>query len=138
MGQPAHERDILEHLMAAAVRPHRDARMRGADLHIEVGIGHGVADLVVGTSRSEYGEGAGEGHVAGQRQPGGHIDHVLLGDAHVEEALARLRRARGELGGGGAAGEVRIHGDDGDPLLEELDERGAEGGAGGLLLGGLF
>ena len=89
--KPAHERNVLEHLMAAAVGADGDAGVRGGDLHVEVAVAHGVADLVVGATRSEHGERAGVGDMAGGREAGGHIHHVLLGDAAVEQTVGEAQ-----------------------------------------------
>ena len=106
--------------------------MGGGDLHVQVGVAHGVANLVVGAARAEHGEGAGEGHVAGQGQARGHVHHVLLGDAAVEQAVAVARV--GQLLSGRGAGQVGIHRHDGHAGIGQLRQGGAEGGAGGLLL----
>ena len=133
VGQDAHERHVLEHLVAAPVGAHRHAGMRGAYLHVQVAVAHRVADLVVGAARAEHGEGTREGDVARERQPGGHIDHVLLGDAAVEQALRVFGRGGGEGGRGGGAGEVGIDGHDGHAGIGQFGERRAEGGTRGLL-----
>ena len=88
--------------------------MGGGDLHVQVRVAHGVADLVVGAPGAEHGERARERDVAGQRETRGHVDHVLLGDAAVEQAPGVSRV--GELLGGGRAGQVGVHGHDGHAL----------------------
>ena len=132
-GKTAHEGDVLEHLVRAAVGAHGDARMGGGDLHVQVRVAHGVADLVVGAPGAEHGKRARERDVAGQREARGHVDHVLLGDAAVEQAPGVSRV--GELLGGGRAGQVGIYRHDEHALGGELRQRGAVRGARGLLLG---
>ena len=93
-------------------------------------VADGVADLVVGATRGEHGERAGERDLARDGETGGTSDHVLLGDADVEEALGVLL---GELDGRRGLGEVGVDGDDVDALIGEFDERLAERLAGGLV-----
>ena len=118
--QPAHEADILEHLMAAAVWPDGDARMRGSDLDVETRIANGIANLVVAASRAESCEAAGEDGLARKREAGRDADHVLLGDADVDETEGIVVL---ELLGGGGPGQVGLNGHDVMALLDELDER---------------
>jgi hypothetical protein len=76
-----------------AVGADRDAAVRAADLHVEVGVGDGDADLVRGAARRERAVGREERDLAHRREPGGDAAHVLLGDADLDEAL-RERSAK--------------------------------------------
>src|SRR5699024_2492700 len=100
-GDGAHESEVLAALVGSAVLAHGDTAVGGANLHVQVGIAHGVAHLLIGPPGGEHGEGGGKGHKAHGGQTGGHVDHVGLGDAAVEVALGeRLLEDRG-LGGSG-------------------------------------
>ena len=61
--------------------------MRGADLHVEVRVADGVADLLEGAAGREHREGARKGHAARGGDAGGQAHHVGLGDARVKEAV---------------------------------------------------
>ena len=54
-----------------------DTAVGGADLDVQAGIGHGVADLVKGTARSEHGEAGHEGDIAHGGQTGGNAHHDI-------------------------------------------------------------
>ena len=55
-GDGAHEREILDALVAAAVFADTDARVGGADLDVEVRVSNGVSDLLVGATGGEHRE----------------------------------------------------------------------------------
>ena len=118
-GKHTHEREVLDHLVATAVRSDGDAGVRRRDLHVEVGVADGVADLVVGATGGEHRERAGERDLARHRESGRDVHHVGLGDTDVEEALLVLL---GELEGGGRLGEVGLDGDDIHALVGQLDQ----------------
>ena len=61
--------------------------MGGADLHVQVGVADGVADLLISTTGGEHGEGGGKGHQTHGGQTSRCADHVGFGDAAVEEAV---------------------------------------------------
>ena len=63
------------------------ARVGGADLDVEVGVGHAVADLLKGASRGEHGKGGGDDGLARGGQTRGDAHHVALGDTAVKEAV---------------------------------------------------
>ena len=86
-GDGAHERDVLDALVAAAVLAHGHAGVGAADLHVELGIGDGVADLFIGPSCAEHSKRRAEGNQPHGRQACGDVHHVRLGNAAVEEAL---------------------------------------------------
>lgn len=77
--------------MRAAVGADRDARVRRADLHIEVAIAHGVADLVVSTAGAEHGERPRVGDMPRKGKARRDVNHVLLGDTAVEKLGPRFR-----------------------------------------------
>lgn len=124
--------------MAAAVGTHGNARMRGADLHVQASIGHGIANLIVHTAGAEDGKRPGERDVAGQREARRHIDHVLFGDAAVEEALRIFRRRFGELLGGGGTAQIGIDGYNGHAVGGQLGQGYAVSCTRGLLLRRFF
>ena len=103
-----HESQVLDTLVAAAVLAHADAGVGAAKLHVEVGIGHGVAYLVIGPARAKHGEGGAVGNEphGGKAGRGGH--HVGLRDAHVKEAVGMGGL---EVLGHGGAGQVRVQDD---------------------------
>ena len=124
--------------MRAAVGADRDARVRRTDLHIEVAIAHGVADLVVSTASAEHGERPRVGDMTRKGKARRDVNHVLLGDTAVEKLIRVFGRGSGELLGGGGTGEVGVDRDDGHTLLREFGERRTEGGAGREFLFGHF
>ena len=119
VGQCVHERDVLEHLVAAAVGAHGKAGVGGAHLDVELAVAHGVANLVVAAAGAEDGEGAREGDAAGERKARGDADHVGLGDTDIDQAS---RVVGAKLLGGGGTGEVGVNGDHVKAGLGELDE----------------
>ena len=90
--------------MAAAVLTQGDAGVGHAELHVEAGVADAVADLVKAAAGKD-GKGAGKGNKAHGGQTGGHVDHVGLGNAGIEEALRELV---GKGGGHGSVGQVGI------------------------------
>ena len=103
-GEGAHQGEVLAALVGGAVLAHGDAGVGGADLHVEVGVGDGVADDLKGPAGGEHGEGAGENSLPGGGHTGGHAHHVFLGDAAVKEALRAGFLEDAGLGGGGQVG----------------------------------
>jgi hypothetical protein len=100
--------------------PHRDPGVGRADLDVEARVADGVADLVVAPPGAEHGEAGREGDPAREGEPRGHADHVLLGDAHVDQAVGI---GLPEVGGLGRARQVGVDGDDVEALPYELGER---------------
>ena len=125
-GQHAHERDVLQRLVRGAVGAHGDARVRGADLDVEPGVAHGIADLLPAAAGAEHGERGREHRAAGEGEPGGHTDHVLLGDAHVHQAIGI---GGAQLAGGGGSAQVGVDGHDVHALVDQLHQGLAECGA---------
>ena len=70
--------------MARAVLAHGHAAVGRADLHIQMGVADGVADLLISTSGSEHGKGGSKGDQAAGGQSRRHAHHIRLGDAAVE------------------------------------------------------
>ena len=119
-GDGAHEREILDALVAAAVLADADARMGRADLDIEVRIGNGVADLLIGAAGREHRKGGAVGDEAHRGHTGGNVDHVGLGNAAVVEFFGvRL----GDLAGLRGVGEVGVEHDDLIVLFDQFDQR---------------
>ena len=104
-GDQAHKTDVLDGLVAAAVLAHGHAGVGAADLHVELGIGDGVADLFIGPSCAEHSKRRAEGNQPHGRQACGDVHHVRLGNAAVEEALGIGGL---EMLGHGGAGQVGV------------------------------
>ena len=104
-GNQAHEADILQALVTAAVFTHGYAGVGAADLHIKLGIGDRVADLLIGTACAEHGKGGAEGNKAHGGKASADIHHVALGNTAVEEAV---RISGFEMLGHCGAGQVSI------------------------------
>ena len=80
--------------------------MRTDYLHVEVGVGDVVPNLVDALARHKDGVGPRVGDLPGEGEPGGDPDEVLLRDAQVEETLRVLRaECRRLQGGGGVCAE---------------------------------
>ena len=94
--------------MGSAVLTDGDAAVGSADLHVQVGVGHGVADLLKGTARSEHRKAGHEGDIAHGGQAGGDAHHVGLGDAAVEVAVRVSLAEHTGLGSGSEVG-VQYH-----------------------------
>ena len=119
-GDGAHEREILDALVAAAVLADADARMGRADFDIEVGIGDGVADLLIGAAGRKHRKRRAVGDEAHRGHTGGDVDHVGLGNAAVVEFFGvRL----GDLAGLRGVGEVGVEHDDLIVLFDQFDQR---------------
>ena len=104
-GDHAHDGQILQALMGRAVLTHGDARVGSADLDVEMGVGHAVADLLKGTSGGEHGEGGGYDGLTGGGKACGDTDHIALGDTAIKEAVGiRL----GEIAGLGGFCQVGV------------------------------
>ena len=130
-GDGAHDGEILVALVAGTILAHGDAAVSGADLHVQMGIAHGVADLLKGASGGEHGEGGGKGHKAHGAQTGGHAHHIRLSDAAVNVALGEGLL---ENAGFGGAGQVGIQHDQIGHLFAQLSQSIAIAFAGGDLL----
>ncbi len=108
-GKLAHERNVLKRLVRAAVLADGKPRMREGKLHVRTGIGDGVSDLLESSAGAENCKGAGEGHIAGEGEPGGGADHVRLGDAEIVKSVGE---GFFESDGLGRACKVGVHDDD--------------------------
>ena len=109
--------------MRRAILADRDAGVRRTDLHVEVRIADRVPDLVVAASGAEDGKGAGEDRAAGKCEACRHIDHVLLGDAHIDKAVRIVGTELGRLRRACQVGVDRHHI---EAFLHKLDERLSE------------
>ena len=118
-GDGAHQGEVLAALMAGTVLAHGDTAVGGADLHIQVGVANGVADLLVGTGRGEHGEGRSKGNQAGGAQACGHTHHVGLGNAAVKEPVGECLAEDTGLGG---TGQVSIQDNDIVVLSAQLSQ----------------
>ena len=112
--------------MRTAVGAYRNASMRGRNLHVQVAVAHGVANLIVNAARAKHGEGTGVGNVTRKRKTCGNINHVLLGNAAVEQALGVFRACLRKLLRGGRAGQVGVNRNNGYAFCGELCQRYAE------------
>ena len=116
--------------MGGAVLADGDAGVRGADLDVQVRVGHRHADLVIDASGNETGERAGERHLAAQRQTGGDADHVGLRDAALDETL---RIGRLEVAHLHASRDVSRQCENILVMLRGFHQAGAEPGTGVFL-----
>ena len=82
--------------MGSAVLAHGNARMGGADLHIQMGIADGIAHLLIGTSGREHGKGAGEGNLSHSSETRRNSHHVAFRNTAVDVAVGKylLERIR--------------------------------------------
>ena len=104
-GDKAHQADVLDRLVAAAVLTHGHTGVGAADLHVEPGIGDGVADLFICPACTEHSKRRAEGNQTHGGQARADIHHICLSDTAVEEAL----RMRGlEMLGHGGASQVCV------------------------------
>ena len=98
-GDGTHQRKVLAALVARAVLAHGQAAVGSADLHIQVGIADGVADLLESPPRGEHGKGRREGNEAVGREACRHAHHVRFRDAAVEVTVGvRLGKHAGLCG----------------------------------------
>ncbi len=93
------------------------------DLHVEPRLGDEDPDLVEGPDDGEGDEGADERDQAHRRQPGGHAEHVLLGDSHLEVAV---RVGLLEDVGPRRAADVAVEHDDPRVVVRQLRDGLAE------------
>ncbi|MPN18884.1 hypothetical protein SDC9_166249 [bioreactor metagenome] len=101
--------------------------MGHAQLHVEFRIGDGVAHLLIGTARTEHGEGGAIGNQAHGGHTGGHIHHVGLRNAHVEVAVGIDLL---EFSGLGGVSQVCVQNDHLVVVRAQLDQRRTVSGAG--------
>ena len=95
--------------MRTAIGTNRNASMRGGNLNVEVGVAHGIADLVIGATGSENGERTRIGNVSRKRKTSSNINHVLFGNTNVEQALCVFRTSLSKFLCGGGAGKVGVY-----------------------------
>ena len=79
--------------------------MGSADLHIQVGVADGVADLLESTACSKHGKRRGKGHQAGGRHTGSSGNHVGLSNTEI---IVTVGVSLLEDSGLGSAGQVGI------------------------------
>ena len=79
--------DVVDDLVCLAGLAREEPGVAGGDLDVGAGLGDEHADLVQRSVQRERDERADEGHEADLGHAGGYAQHVLLGDAHLEEAL---------------------------------------------------
>ena len=89
-GHREYKREVLERFGRCSVLAGYDATMTGDELHVRPRLGDRHSQLVKAVARREDGKAAAEGDLAAGGQTGGDADHVLLGDAHREEAVGEL------------------------------------------------
>ena len=82
--QGTHDAHIFKRHVRTAVEFRADARIGADDFDVQPGVAYRDGDLVEAAAGSERGERMHEGDLAAGGQPGGHADHIGLGDAHVE------------------------------------------------------
>ena len=112
-------RDVLERVVGDAVVAVVEAAADADDPHRQLVQDRAVADELVRAERRERRDRVDERDEARLGEAGRDADHVLLGDADVEEAV------REPLGERLEHGEAEVAGEQDDPLvlLGELDER---------------
>ena len=103
-GNGPHQGKILAALVGSAVLPHGDAAVGGPDLHVQVGVADGVADLLKGPPGGEHGKAGGKHHHAHGGRAGGHRHHIALGNAAVEVPVGIGLLEHAGLGGAGQIG----------------------------------
>ena len=99
MGHLSHQSDILDGLMASAVLAYGQSGVGETKLHIAVGVGNGVTDLLKRASSSKQGEGAGKRNVSGVSEAGGRAHHICLSNTHVEMTIREFLLKHAGLGG---------------------------------------
>ena len=107
-GNGAHEGKVLAALMGGTVLAHRQAAVGGADLHVQMGVAHGVPGLLEGTASGKHSKAGHEGHQSHGGGTGGGGHHIALGDAAIEVALREGLFKGARLGGAGQVG-VKDH-----------------------------
>ncbi len=95
--------------MRTAIGTNRNASMRRSNLNIEIGIAHGIADLIIGATSSEYRKRTRISNVSRKGETCGNIDHVLFRNANVEQALCVFRASLGKLLCGGGTSKVGVY-----------------------------
>ena len=128
--------DVVDDLVRLAGPAGEEARVAGRDLDVGAGLRDEDADLVERAMQREGHEGADEGDAAHLGHAGGHAEHVLLGDAHLEVALGE--GILEDLAARGAA-QVAVEHDDapvargqlGHDLAEDVAQGAAHGQAHG-------
>ena len=104
-GHRAHQAQILDALVGASVLARGETAVASHNRHIQARIGHAVANLIVGPSGREHGEGVAEHLLARRSQTGRDPHHIGLRDPDV---VKPLRVELLESAGHGAAGQVRV------------------------------
>ena len=127
-GDGAHEGDVLVALVRGAVLAHGNSGMSRADLHIEMRIADGIANLLVGAAGGEHGKGARKGNATGGGDTRGEAHHIALCDAGVIEAIGEGGLELGRLG---RSREVGIEDQEVVVLCAKLDQGLAVAHAGG-------
>ena len=85
--QDPHDGDLLQGLVGGSVRADRQTTVGPGQLDIQIGIADGGPYLVPGPPGQKDTVGGDERDLSGQRQASGHPQHVLLGDADIEESF---------------------------------------------------
>ena len=107
-GDITHQGKVLTALVRSAVLAYGDTAVRSTDLHVQLGIADGVANLLISAAGSKHSKAGGKGHHAHGSGTSGHCHHVALSDTTVDVALGeRLAEGTG-LGGAGQVG-VKHH-----------------------------
>ncbi len=101
----AEDGEILDSLVRFSCLAGEDAAIAPAELDVQPGLGHDDANLIQSPLGEKGGEGADPGDIADGGQPGSDADHVLLRDAHLQEAV-RVRG--GEDIGASGVGKITI------------------------------
>ena len=99
--------------------PEGDPGVGGDDFAVQVLVADIGPHLLPGAHGGKDGKGGYKGGETGQGQAGSDPEEVLLGDAHVEEAVGKLFPKLADLG---RLGQVGGEGDNIFPLLAQLGQ----------------
>ena len=65
--------------------------MGRSDFHIEIGIAHGVANLIISTTGSKHRKRSRKSNIARKRKTSCYANHILFGNAYIKEAIFIFR-----------------------------------------------
>lgn len=108
-GEHLHHAHIFEYLVGGAIFAQSEARVRGADFYIFIGVGDGLPDLVVYPAGGEVGECSREGDLAANGHAGSNAHHVGFGNAYLEKAVGEFFLKGIHFQGAGEVGTEAYH-----------------------------
>ena len=104
-GDGTHQCEIFAALVTCAVLTHGHTAMSSADLHVQLGIANGVANLLKSTARCKHGKAGCERNLTGSSQSCCNSHHIAFRNAAVKVAI---RICLGKHTGLGGTCQVRI------------------------------